>query len=256
MSGQSISTIAVLAGGLAKRMRPLTESLPKALLDVAGEPFIAHQLRLLKREGIAHAVLCLGYLGEMVADFVGDGARFGLRVTYSFDGDRLRGTGGALRKALPQLGGAFYVIYGDSYLDIAFAPVATHFFASGKEGLMTVFLNEGRWDSSNVVFEGGAIRMYSKTDRRPEMRHIDYGLGVLSASTLQPYGEDETFDLACVYSALAARGALAGYEAHHRFYEIGSPAGLDETAAYLLRKSKDNSRREGVGETSLGPNPG
>lgn len=238
MSGQSISTIAILAGGLAKRMRPLTETIPKALLDVAGEPFIAHQLRLLKREGMAHVVLCLGHLGEMVVDFVGDGARFGLNVTYSFDGDTLRGTGGALRKALPHLGDPFYVIYGDSYLDISFAPIAAHFLTSGKHGLMTVFRNEGRWDSSNVVFAGGVVQLYSKTQKRPDMRYIDYGLGILKASVLLRHGENALFDLADVYGDLAAQGQLAGYETDHRFYEIGSHEGLSETAAYLAQSGK------------------
>ena len=218
-------------------MRPLTETIPKALLDIAGEPFVAHQLRLFKREGLARVVLCLGYRGEQIVDFVGDGSRFGLEVSYSFDGDRLLGTGGALRKALPRLGDPFYVIYGDSYLDIPYAPVAAHFFASGKDGLMTVFRNEGRWDTSNVIYEAGAIRTYSKTDKRPEMRHIDYGLGILRASTLAGHGKDEVFDLAGLYTALVARGQLAGYEVHQRFYEIGSPLGLAETEAYLAGQS-------------------
>jgi NDP-sugar pyrophosphorylase family protein len=238
VTGSAVSTIAVLAGGLATRMRPLTETIPKALLDVAGQPFVAHQLRLFKRESLARVVLCVGYRGEQIVDFVGDGSRFGLEVSYSFDGDRLLGTGGALRKAVPRLGDPFYVIYGDSYLDIPYAPVAAHFFASGKESLMTVFCNEGRWGQSNVVFEAGTVLVYSKTSKRPDMHHIDYGLGVLRASTLLAYGEDEVFDLAGVYSELATRGQLAGYEAPRRFYEIGSPAGLSETDGYIAEQKR------------------
>jgi NDP-sugar pyrophosphorylase family protein len=233
VSEAPISTIAVLAGGMATRMRPLTETVPKALLEVAGEPFVAHQLRLFRREGIARVVLCIGYLGQRIAEFVGDGSHFGLAVSYSFDGEQLLGTGGALRKALPHLGDRFYVIYGDSYLDIPYAPVARHYVRSGKDGLMTVFRNEGRWDTSNVAFENGNILAYSKTSHRSDMKYIDYGLGILSASTLLAYGERDIFDLAIVYDALIARGQLAGYEALHRFYEIGSPAGLVETAAYI-----------------------
>jgi NDP-sugar pyrophosphorylase family protein len=238
VTGLAISTVAVLAGGLATRMRPLTETIPKALLDVAGEPFVVHQLRLFKREGLARVVLCVGYRGEQIVDFVGDGSRFGLEVSYSFDGDRLLGTGGALRKTLPHLGDPFYVIYGDSYLDIPYAPVAGHFFASGKESLMTVFRNEGRWDQSNVVFEQGTILAYSKTSARPDMYHIDYGLGILRASTILAHGEDEVFDLADVYGILAARGQLAGYEAPRRFYEIGSLAGLSKTEAYIVEQKR------------------
>ena len=238
MSEAPISTIAVLAGGIATRMRPLTETVPKALLEVAGEPFIAHQLRLFRREGITRVILCVGYLGQQIAEFVGDGSHFGLAVTYSFDGEPLLGTGGALRKALPHLGERFYVIYGDSYLDVPYAPAAMHYLQSGKDGLMTVFRNEGRWDTSNVAFENGTILAYSKTSKRSGMLYIDYGLGILKASTLLAYGEHDAFDLAIVYGALIARGQLAGYEALHRFYEIGSPAGLAETSAYIASKDR------------------
>jgi NDP-sugar pyrophosphorylase family protein len=218
---QALPTVAILAGGLARRMRPLTERLPKALLEVAGEPFIAHQLRLLRREGAAEVVLCLGYLGEQVEAFVGDGGCYGLAVRYSREGARL--------------GSPFLVLYGDSYLDIAFAPVLAAFVSSGLDGLMTVYRNDGAWDASNVVFEDGRIRFYSKKVKRPDMRHIDYGLGILKAEVLRPYPADQPFDLAQVYATLVETQRLAGYEVTQRFYEIGSPAGLAETAEYLRR---------------------
>src|SRR4051794_4872944 len=137
--------VAILAGGLATRLRPLTETIPKSLVEVAGEPFLAHQLRLLHSHGIRRATLCVGYLGEMVREFAGDGARFGMEVTYSFDGPELRGTAGAVRQALPLLGPAFFVLYGDSYLPCDYAAVERAFLESGKLGLMTVFRNEGQW---------------------------------------------------------------------------------------------------------------
>jgi len=145
--------LALLAGGLATRLRPLTATIPKALVEVAGEPFIAHQLRLLRREGVSRVVMCTGYRGEQIAEYVGDGGRFGLTVEYSQDGDRLLGTGGALKKALPLLGAEFLVMYGDSYLDIPFAPVVAAFRASHAKGLMVVYRNEGRYDKSNVIFD-------------------------------------------------------------------------------------------------------
>src|ERR1700738_114982 len=136
--------VAILAGGTATRLQPISHSIPKSLVAVAGEPFVAHQLRLLQRERVQRVVLCIGHLGQMIRDFVGDGGRFGLNVTYSFDGSRLMGTGGALRKALPLLADPFFVLYGDSYLDIAFEPVIRAFRQSGAPVLMAVFRNEGR----------------------------------------------------------------------------------------------------------------
>ncbi len=225
--------VAILAGGLATRLRPVTEKIPKALVEIAGKPFVVHQLALLRAGGVRRVVLCLGHLGEQVEALVGDGRRFGLEVACAYDGPRLLGTGGALRRALPLLGERFLVLYGDSYLECDYAAVSRSFEASGKLGLMTVFRNEGRWDTSNVVFRDGRILRYSKTARSPEMEHIDYGLGGLSAEALRPYPGDAPLDLAAVYQDLLARGELAGFEVAERFYEIGSPEGLRETRRHL-----------------------
>ena len=228
--------LALLAGGLATRMRPLTDLRPKAMLDVAGEPFIAHQLRLVRREGIDRVVLCVGYKWEMIRDFVGNGERFGVEVIYRVDGPKLLGTGGALRKALPDLGSEFIVMYGDSWLDTAYAPIVDAFRASGKSALMTVFRNRGQWDHSNVWFENGQLRSYNKKNILPQMQHIDWGLGILKAPAIASWPPDEPFDLADVYSELARNHDLVGFEVNKRFYEIGSVEGLKETDA-LLRPS-------------------
>lgn len=237
MSGASVDLaewpVAILAGGLATRLRPVTEKIPKALVEVAGQPFLAHQLRLLKRAGLRKAVLCVGYRGEMIEEQFGDGASAGMELSYSFDGPALLGTGGALKKALPLLGNHFLVLYGDSYLPIDYSEPVRRFMASGHPGLMTVFRNAGQWDTSNVFFENGAIRSYTKKNPNPEMRHIDYGLGVFSAAAFSSWPDGAPFDLADVYQRLIAQGTLAGHEVTQRFYEIGSPAGLAELDALL-----------------------
>lgn len=225
--------VAILAGGLATRLRPLTEAIPKALVEINGEPFAAHQLRLLASRGFERAVFCLGYRGEMVRDFVGDGARFGLRVDYSFDGERLLGTAGAVRRALPLLGERFFVLYGDSYLPCDYAAVERAFLESGKPALMAVFRNEGRWDASNVEFGDGEIRAYDKQARTPRMRHIDYGLGAFTRGVFARLPEETPADLAGLYRDLLGRGELAACEVAERFYEAGSFAGIRELAEYL-----------------------
>jgi NDP-sugar pyrophosphorylase family protein len=223
--------VAILAGGLATRLRPLTEKVPKVLLPVGGKPFLARQLELLRRQGIGRAVLCLGHLGEMVVREFGDGLAHGVRLDYSFDGPVLLGTGGALKQALPKLGERFFVLYGDSYLTAAFRPIAECFARSGKAGLMTVYRNEGRYDTSNVVFAEGEIKAYDKKRRLPEMRHIDYGLSLFRAEALAAYAPGAKFDLADLMAGLVARRQLAGYEVPERFYEIGSREGLAELEA-------------------------
>ena len=225
--------IAVLAGGLAKRMWPLTEQLPKALLEVAGEPFIAHQLRLFAREGIADVKLLVGHRWEQIERYVGDGGSFGVKVEYIVDGPMLVGTGGAVRHALDRLAPEFLVTYCDSWLDAPYGPVVEAFRASGQPALMCVYRNENRWDASNVQFENGIIRRYSKKVREPEMRHIDWGLGMLKGCAVATRPTDEPWDLAELYEELATAGRLAGYEMARRFYEIGSFEGLAETNRLL-----------------------
>ena len=220
--------VAILAGGLATRLRPITARMPKILVEVAGRSFAEHQLDLLQRQGITQVVYCVGYLGEQVRDALGDGAHRGMRLEYVFDGPRLLGTGGALLRALDKLGDTFFVLYGDSYLTCNFAAIDEAYQRSGKSGLMTVFRNEGAWDRSNVEFADDRILRYDKRASASEMRYIDYGLGVLSRRSLDGYPAGEVLDLATVYQDLLARQDLAGYEVLERFYEIGSPEGLAE----------------------------
>jgi len=224
--------VAILAGGLATRLRPITEKIPKSLVPVAGRPFLAHQLALLHARGLRRAVLCIGFLGEMIQQEFGDEA-CGLRLDYSFDGEKLLGTGGAIKRALPKLGDEFFILYGDSYLPIEYAPVAEAFHQSGKSGLMTVYQNEGKYDASNVVYRDGQIVVYDKKAKLPEMRHIDYGLSLFKASVFAAYAADRAFDLAEVMGKLVREKQLAGYEVPERFYEMGSPAGLKELEELL-----------------------
>ncbi|MDB6170212.1 MAG: Nucleotidyl transferase [Verrucomicrobia bacterium] len=225
--------VAILAGGLATRLLPVSATVPKLLVDIAGEPFFSHQIRLLKKSGFTRFVVCAGHLGEKIIGHYGDGSRFGVRLEYSFDGPALLGTGGALVQALPKLGEAFFFLYGDSYLPIDYSTVGDYFLQSGKLGLMTVCRNDGSRHRSNVSFESGVIAAYDKKTPRPGMRHIDYGFGAFRAEAFAGIKRGTCVDLADVQQSLAAGGQLAGYEVRDRFYEIGSPAGLKELDALL-----------------------
>lgn len=225
--------VAILAGGLATRLRPTTEKIPKALIEVAGKPFIFHQLQYLRKQGIKKVVLCVGYLCEMIEEEVGDGSKFDIDISYSYDGDFLLGTGGSIKKALPFLDENFYVLYGDSFLPIHFKPIEDFFFGCKKPALMTIILNENKWDKSNVIFNDGLVLEYNKNEPRSEMKFIDYGLGVLSKSLFDTYEEKVAFDLADLYHLLSTQNQLAGFKVKERFYEIGSHQGIKETELYL-----------------------
>jgi N-acetyl-alpha-D-muramate 1-phosphate uridylyltransferase len=231
--------IAILCGGMATRLRPRTETIPKALIDINGEPFIAHQLRLLSGAGIDRVVLCVGYLGEMIQEFAGDGRRFGLHVSYSSDGPKLRGTAGAVRNALRMLGEEFMVLYGDSYLPCDYRAVELAFRGSGQTGLMTVFRNQNRWETSNVEFADGQISAYDKRTPTAAMEYVDYGLSAFHASVFS--GGEQAADLTAVFQGLIGRRALAGIEVKERFYEVGSWAGIRELQAYLSPRTSRTS---------------
>jgi MurNAc alpha-1-phosphate uridylyltransferase len=223
--------VCVLAGGLGTRLGDRVRETPKPLIEVAGEPFLIHQLRLLAAHGLKQVVLCVGYLGSLIEERIGS-ERLGIRIAYSYDDPGLDGTLGAVRRALPLLGERFLVLYGDTYLRVDYAAVARAWLDSGLPAVMTVLRNDGRWDTSNVVFEDGMVKRYDKEKPTAEMRWIDYGLGGLTAEALELLPDSER-ELPALYRVLGERGELVGFPVTNRFYEIGSPAALAETESFL-----------------------
>jgi len=218
-------------------MRPLTDVVPKTLLPVAGRPFAWHQMQWLAAQGIDDVVYCIAHQGEQIRQYWASAAPPVRSLRYVDEGTELRGTGGALRLAFDEgvLDESFFVLYGDSFLPVEFAPVWSAFGASGAPALMTVLKNEGRWDRSNVIYDRGQISLYSKTADAPtqaRMQYIDYGLSVLHRDVIAGIAET-VFDLAAVFHRLSLAGRLAGYEVTERFYEIGSPEGLRDLEQYL-----------------------
>ena len=229
----------ILAGGLGTRLGALTNARPKALVPIHGKPFVDYQLALLARQGVMHVVFCIGHLGEQIVAHVGAGTRFGLAVSYVEDGPRLRGTAGALRRALEVglLADAFFVLYGDSFLPITYAPVFDSFRGGGWAALMTIMRNEGRWDRSNVIYQPPRIALYDKECDdvvRARMTHIDYGLSVLSRALVETAIPPEaTSDLADLFHRLSLADKLGAYEVSERFYEVGSQVGIAAFANYV-----------------------
>jgi NDP-sugar pyrophosphorylase family protein len=234
-----LPAVCILAGGAGTRLGSMVAKVPKPLLEVAGEPFLVHQLRLLAANGATNAVLCVGYLGERIEERIG-GEQFGVRIGYSYDVPGLDGTLGAIRRALPLLPDRFLVLYGDTYLRLDYRAAAEAWSESGRLGLMTVLRNQGRWDKSNVVYDGDLVVAYDKGEQTPQMEWIDYGLGGLQAKAISLVADEES-DLATLYARLAVLGELHGYEVHDRFYEIGSPESLLETDVFLRQSGSSRS---------------
>jgi NDP-sugar pyrophosphorylase family protein len=216
----------------------MTDAVPKTLISVGGVPFASHQLDWLAREGVDRVVYCIGYRGELVRDYVGNGARWGLSVEFVDEGDRLRGTAGALRFALDEdaLDDRFFVLYGDSYLPIALKPVWTAFVETSLPALMTVLRNEGRWDRSNARVEDGLVTTYDKSETGPDpaLEWIDYGLSALKRSVVEErIPREGESDLADLFRQLSEARLLAAFEVRERFFEIGSPVGLADLEQHL-----------------------
>jgi NDP-sugar pyrophosphorylase family protein len=224
--------VVILAGGLATHMRPLTRNMPKSMIDVNGKPFIHYQLSLLRRRGVRRVLLCVGFMGEAIKQYAGDGSQYNMELEYYFDGDTLLGTGGAIKHIGESLPEEFFVLHGDFYLDIDYKKIADTWTKSGKDALLTVFRNESKWDTSNVVFANGQIIRYSKKNKTESMHYIDWGLSIFKKKVFRPFPSNSAFDLAKVYEKLASEYRLFGYEVFYRFFEIGSPRGL----ADLCRK--------------------
>ena len=230
--------VIILAGGLATRLRPITETIPKSMINICGKPFVDYQLKYLSSQGIKKALFCVGYLGEQIESYVGDGSLYGLEVDYSYDGDSLLGTGGAIKKCLNNIENEFFILYGDSFLPIPFQDVFSAYKSLKKPGLMTVLRNQDRWDVSNVIFEGEILIEYNKKKHSDRMHYIDYGLNILTKTIFESYPVNYFFDLADLYYDLSISGNLSGYEVHKRFYEIGSIDGIKETEIYFSNLQK------------------
>jgi NDP-sugar pyrophosphorylase family protein len=225
--------IAILAGGLGTRLRPVTERIPKALVEVSGRPFIEYQLDLLRAAGITDVVMCVSFLGEMLEAHVGDGRSYGMNVRYSYDGPDRIGTAGAIKKAIPMLGERFFVTYGDSYLRADYPSIQNAALQAERPALMTVYRNGGAGITSNVLYREGRIVAYDKDHPLPEMRHVDFGLSVFHADRFERVSTDRPTDLGIVFQALIAEGDLAGFEVAERFLEVGTPAGIAEMEGFL-----------------------
>jgi len=225
----------ILAGGLATRLRPITEHIPKSLIQIYDKPFLQYQLDRLRNEGVTDIVLCIGYLGDQIVEYFGDGRKYGVNITYSCDGDYLLGTGGALKKAGEYLREEFFLTYGDSYLFIDYQTVMSWFKQFGKQGLMVVYKNYDQYDKSNVSVKGNLVKSYSKINKTKDMIYIDYGASILRREVLNLIPEGEIYPLEELFRQLIERQQLLAYEVKKRFYQVGSIDGIEEFKQYISR---------------------
>jgi NDP-sugar pyrophosphorylase family protein len=227
--------VVVLAGGLASRMRPETEQVPKSLLLVNGRPFIDWQLDCFVASGARKVQLCVGYLGEQIETHVKRALDRGLAVGYSYDGEQQAGTGGALRRAFARLEDEFVLTYGDSYLPFDYAaPLADLRAHPEAVATMSVYRNRGQYGASNVALDGDMVAKYEKGVVDPAFDCIDYGAIALRRSALADIEDGAVWGIEALFRKLARKRQLRAFVAPERFYEIGSPEGRAELERHLV----------------------
>ncbi len=227
--------IVILCGGKSTRLYPLTKKIPKSMTEINKKPFLEHQLRLLKKNHIFDIVLCIGYKGGQIKKYFEDGRKFWVKMKYSSDKKRLLGTGGALKKAENLLEDVFLVMYGDSYLPFNFQKAINFFMGVNKLGLMTVFKNINKYESSNLEVKGNLVKSYSKKRKTKKMKYIDYGVSIYKKEVLKYIPKNQVYDLSKLQQTLIKKKQLLAYPAEKRFYQIGSPEGLEEFKKYIKK---------------------
>jgi NDP-sugar pyrophosphorylase family protein len=224
---------AILAGGLGTRLKPLTGTVPKAMVPVNGRPFLEYEIELLKKSGVRDIVLCVGHFGEKIREHFREGKAFGVRIRYSSDGKKLLGPIGGLKMAEEFLDDAFFVTYGDAYLRIGYRTMMETLIESQALGLMAVYRNNGKYGKSDVVVRDGQVVEYDKKAGKPEMVWINFGVSALRKTALKGVKEGEFLDEESFYKSLIRKRQLLSFEVDERFYEIGSPTGLDEFSKFV-----------------------
>ena len=208
-------------------MGQLTKDIPKSLLTIKGKPFIYYQLFQLIDQGITEVFLCLGHLGEKIENYITMDLNLELEIKFVYDGNSVLGTGGSILNAIKYLPNEFFVLYGDSYLNINYRAVYNEYILSNKHALLTIYHNKGKFDSSNVQLRENGEIIYSKNNKNKNMNFIDYGLSLLTKDVFKKYFSHNVFDLSIVLESLSTQKQLAYYQAKNRFYEIGSKSGYE-----------------------------
>jgi len=227
----------ILAGGLATRLRPLTETIPKSMLLINNKPFLQYQLELLKNNGITDIVLCVGYLHDQIEDYFKDGKIIGVNIKYSVERNDLLGTAGALKNAEDLLQDKFFLTYGDSCVFLDFREIWSHFNSYSELALLVVYKNYNKYDKSNVCLKGNKVSKYDKKAMDNNMVYIDYGVSLLRKNILRFIPDGTVYSLEDVFKEIIEQNSMLAFEAKERFYEIGSFKGLEEFTNFILTKS-------------------
>ena len=225
-----------MAGGLATRIRPLTNKIPKSMISIEGKPFLQYQIELLSCYGIKDIILCVGYMGEKIENCFENGNKYNTRIIYSYEKEKLLGTGGALKMTEPYLDEKFYLIWGDSYVRLNYKKMFDFHLKNSKnfDVTMAIFYNIRNFDKSNIVYKNGSIKKYDKNST-DNMKYIDSGVMVLNKKLLSRIPNREVFQIENLFTKLAKEEKIKPFLIKKRYYEIGSLEGLNQFSKFVKR---------------------
>jgi len=227
-----LKQIVIIAGGLATRLQPITETIPKSMVLLKGKPFFEYQIELCKKNGVREIIFCGGHLWEQVNNYFGNGEKFGVKIIYSIENEKLD-TGGAVKNAFEHLDDEFFVMYGDSYLTLDWQKAYKFLKKSGAKGLMTTYENNWHPEPSNVLVGGGGyIKEYNKEKPGKEMRFIEYGINIFPKDIIKKI-PGKSFPISRYFDFLIKRGQLVSYPSKDRFFEVGCFEGIDGCLKYF-----------------------
>ena len=223
----------ILCGGLATRLGKITKNIPKSMVKIKNKPFLEYQIEILKKRSIKDIVLCVGHLSDQIEQYFGNGENFGVNIKYSYDGDKQLGPIGALKNAEDLLKEDFFIMYGDSYIDVDFQQISSFFKKHDKLGLMVVYKNFNKYDKSNLIIKDNIIIAYGEKERTEDMVYIDYGTSILSKKSMKLIPKNTFYSTGQLFTDLISKGELIAFEVKNRFYHIGNPDALEEFNNYI-----------------------
>lgn len=234
----TIKQAVIMAGGKGTRLRPVTNNLPKAMVPANDKPFLEHLLIMLKKRGVTDIVLCVSYLGEQIKSYFGDGTKFGLNIVYSYDGEELLGTGGALKKTESLLNNSFFFINGDVYYDLDYRKIAEEFEKNPTLGLMVVYHNRDKITQNNVIVQKGKLLRYDRDRIDPKLNEVDGSVYVFKKEILDMLPEGKSALEIETFQKLIDSNQFRVYMPENRYYTNGTPEKLKLFEKHLREGDK------------------
>jgi histidinol-phosphate phosphatase family protein len=236
----------ILAGGLGTRLKPLTDSRPKPMVEIHGKPFLAYQIEQLRDQGFEKVLLLLGYLPNVVQDYCGDGKRWGIKVEYSVSAVEDQ-TGKRVKLAEPYLDRCFLLLYCDNYWPMQMDKIWSRYARAGAQAMITVYTNKDNYTRNSVcVDEEGFVVTYDKTCTAPGLQGVEISYAVLDKSVLELLPDANVSLEETLYPELSRRRQLLAYVTDHRYYSVGALHRLPLTEAFFTRKPTVILDRDGV----------